>query len=777
MSTASSSGGSPPSKPNVRRRRRFWQSISRRIARIAHHVFPDLGRRRSWLGRKSIWDWLDLLSKLAIPVVVAIVTLLFAAHQTDLANLQHKRDQQSANLQHRRDQQSATDQQRAAIMQTYIDSMQRLLLNPNWINSKPGNEIRQLARVQTLTTLRRLDARRNGIVLQFLRDAQLIGVQNTAIDLSHADMSNDLFSGVNLSGLDLIGTNLTGAHLDHAILNDATLYGAYLNKAKLSDATLYNANLDAADLTGAILTNAHLSDATFTGASLGDAMLHGATLTDAHLDGSHLNDATLTGALLGGASLNGAVLQGANLAHADLSGANLSGADLRGADLIGADLNDADISGTPPPPAKSLTQPQLDRVYSCTNATVSAGLKCPHKTKITLTYWYTESGPEAHVIHTLITQFQRQYPSIRIKAVNESYFQAQAAFISASQHDKAPDIFRSDVGWVAQFASQHYLLNIDSHISQRDLTDYRKDPLGRASLVYDEYNGHLYGVPQVADFLALMYNKADITSPPATMDEFKTDAMNVVQKGKAQYGFETTGTSYYALPFLYAFGGGMLDQHNKILVRNAGSVAGLNFLLSLQETPKVMPANVDFSNGAGKMVNDFMTGKTAMIFDGPWDVLRIRAGSSFKHKPTNLGIAGIPSHDGQTGSPLGGQAYVMSADTAHPVEAYKFISFMSAARRQDTIAENNHTLPTRRSAYRDREFYSDPVISEFLRFKGTARPRPAIPQGGNLFYAFDSGIRAVLQDGQDPKYALNEVADAWQQLLADSPSNSPYPYP
>ena len=104
-------------------------------------------------------------------------------------------------------------------MQTYIDSMQRLLLNPIWINSKPGNKIRQLARVQTLTTLRRLDSRRNGIVLQFLRDAQLIGVQNTAIDLSHADLSNHLFSGVNLGGLDLIGTNpLIGAHLDHAIL-------------------------------------------------------------------------------------------------------------------------------------------------------------------------------------------------------------------------------------------------------------------------------------------------------------------------------------------------------------------------------------------------------------------------------------------------------------------------------------------------------------------------------------------------------------------------------
>ena len=35
-----------------------------------------------------------------------------------------------------------------------------------------------------------------------------------------------------------------------------------------------------------------------------------------------------------------------------------------------------------------------------------------------------------------------------------------------------------------------------------------------------------------------------------------------------------------------------------------------------------MPSKVDFSNGVNNMITDFMSGRTAMIFDGPSDVSR-----------------------------------------------------------------------------------------------------------------------------------------------------------
>jgi arabinogalactan oligomer/maltooligosaccharide transport system substrate-binding protein len=400
---------------------------------------------------------------------------------------------------------------------------------------------------------------------------------------------------------------------------------------------------------------------------------------------------------------------------------------------------------------------------------------CGSPSTVTLTYWPTESTAEKSVILQLIQQFQQQNPNIKINAKYGPFGRAQRDFITASLADNAPDVLRSDVGWVIQFASQGYLLNVDSYVSKSDLSDYQSVPLSYDPLRYDQYNGHLYGLPQVTDFLALLYNqdefrKAGITSPPVTMDDFEKDAMKIVQSEAATYGFETPGISYYVQPFLWAFGGGTIDKCNNIQVSNQGSIDGLNFLLKLQNTDKVMPAKVDFNNGYNNMVNDFKSGKTAMIFVGPWEISNIQTGFAFTGNPSNLGIAPIPIGPGgdQPRSPVGGQSYVISAPTTHPAEAYKFISFMSSTTSQIAIAKANHTLPTRLSAYQDQGVSGGTGIKEFLSIKNTAVPRPPIPQGGLMFNAFDPNIGAALDGAKSPPQALNAVADAWKQLLAGS---------
>ena len=624
------------------------------------------------LGGKEIWDWFSLL---AVPVAVLAATIWFTGWQSYRADLQNQ----------------------DGIVETYIGYMNDLI-NQGLSASKPGAHIRQVATEETVTTLPRLNAQHNKIVMQFLQNAQLIGTQDAVINLDDADLSHADLAGADLSGV--------------------TMYGADLAGASLSGATL----------TGATLSDAILTDADLSGARLGSAIL----------------------------------------SSTSLSGANLGGANLAAADLTGA----------------GITQPQLDDVGSCTSAILPTGLTCrplicsfriniipcQHRPPIQLTYWYTESDNEKGVIINLINQFNQQNPGIHVTGVQKPFFQARAAFTAAAQDGNAPDVFRSDIGWTTLFASDGYLLNIDSYVSQSDLnlSDYRSAPLS-APLGYDMYKGHLYGLPQVTDFLALLYNKNELAKagPPHTTADFETDAKEVVQKKRAKYGFETGGTLYSALPFLYAYGGGMFDRQDKIIVNSNGSARGLGFLLNLENrTNHAMPSEVDPSNA----VPDFMKGTTAMIFDGSYDVKKILTGSSFKN-PSNLGIAAIPTGvAGQTGrSPLGGQSYVISARTAYPAQAYKFIEFMSSTANQMKIAEANHTLPTLRSAYQGK-VCKDPFISAFLSIKDTAVARPPITQGAYLFDVADPSIWAALSGSlsgpRRANHALNAVADSWNQLGA-----------
>src|SRR5712692_4344106 len=242
---------------------------------------------------KTLWDWLQLLGVLAIPVAVVLGVAWFTTKQGQVGDAENK------------------DNQREAALQAYIDNMLELLLAKNLRSSTEDEEVQKIARVRTLTVLRRLDAERKGSVLQFLQESGLIGKDKRVIHLT----------GANLIGANLIGANLSGANLSGVYLSRADLSGADLSKANLSGVVLSGADLSLANLIGANLSGVYLSGADLSGVYLSGAYLFLANLSKANLSGASLYEANLSEVVLSGANLNGANLNGA-----DLSGANLRGA-------------------------------------------------------------------------------------------------------------------------------------------------------------------------------------------------------------------------------------------------------------------------------------------------------------------------------------------------------------------------------------------------------------------------------------------------------------------
>ncbi len=264
-------------------------------------------KRLKWTGftEKTLWDWLQLLSQvlgaIAIPLAIAIGTTYFSAQQNQTSLVTGKQ-------QHQIDLQIANDQQREVVLQTYLDNISGLLLNDKLLQSQAGDPVRELARIQTLTTLRRLDPAHKVILLQFLYEAKLIGgitlssginqsshVFPPVISLNGADLSNVVLSDTVLSDADLSGTNLTSANLSRAILKDAYLRNANLRSTNLRFADLSDAVLRFADLSDAVLSDANLSDADLSGAILNHATLSFATLSDANLSDADLSRANLIG--------------------------------------------------------------------------------------------------------------------------------------------------------------------------------------------------------------------------------------------------------------------------------------------------------------------------------------------------------------------------------------------------------------------------------------------------------------------------------------------------
>jgi uncharacterized protein YjbI with pentapeptide repeats len=246
------------------------------------------------LGGKTVWDWLQLLGVLAIPVVIAVGGWMFgaqqSAHQNKLEDQRAKNDRQIEELR-------AQD----AALQAYLDQMSQLMLGGNLRDSEEDSEVRTLARARTRTVLARLDGQRKGRVVQFLYEASLIVREHPVVSLSDVRLR-----GADLSHLDLSGAYLSGADLSSADLSDADLSGAELIDADLSFASISGANMSGTYLNRANLSETDCIDADLSGADLSEANLSGAFLRDANLRETYLIETDLSDSDLSGANLRDA---------------------------------------------------------------------------------------------------------------------------------------------------------------------------------------------------------------------------------------------------------------------------------------------------------------------------------------------------------------------------------------------------------------------------------------------------------------------------------------
>src|SRR5450755_2965569 len=237
---------------------------------------------------KTVWDWLQLL---IVPLALALVAIMFNQANTrterQIAQQRYKHDEEIAQQRYERDQQIALDKQQEDLFQAYLDRISELLLKEN-LRTSPSEEVRNVARVRTITVLTQLNIRRVSYVFAFLQEAGLMSntPDSSVVRLKHADLravewgKADLgkadLGKANLSGANLSGANLSGARLSYANLSGADLREAILkSEVILFETDLSYANLGKANLSGATITEEQLKKArSLKGTTMPDGSTH-----------------------------------------------------------------------------------------------------------------------------------------------------------------------------------------------------------------------------------------------------------------------------------------------------------------------------------------------------------------------------------------------------------------------------------------------------------------------------------------------------------------------
>jgi uncharacterized protein YjbI with pentapeptide repeats len=231
------------------------------------------------------WFWANGVAFLSVLVIVGggligylrwradqRTTRLMAQQAYDVEQLTEKQRAES-------EREIVLENHREAAFQAYIDKMSELLLHEKLRMSQSGSEVREIARVRTLTVLTQLDGRRKGNVLQFLHKEELIRLEYTEEGFINYSVRIISLEGADLSRANLIKTSLRGSDLGMTDLSYAKLH-----KADLEHTNLELTRLRGTDLSEANLRDTRLIYADFSGADLSKAILDGASFEAANLE-------------------------------------------------------------------------------------------------------------------------------------------------------------------------------------------------------------------------------------------------------------------------------------------------------------------------------------------------------------------------------------------------------------------------------------------------------------------------------------------------------------
>jgi len=383
------------------------------------------------------------------------------------------------------------------------------------------------------------------------------------------------------------------------------------------------------------------------------------------------------------------------------------------------------------------------------------------KDGLVLTVWETYNTEERALFLALAREFEQANPGIKLEPVNIPFDGLEPKILTSLATGTAPDVARVDVGFLPKVAIRGALAPLDAYGIGAVTSELR--PVALASCVV---GGKTYGLPDQVNGLCLFYNKdmfakagLDPARPPATWQEFIEYARKLTDKRAGTFGFGMRNSLWWSLPFIYAFGGDILDPEGKCALASPEAVAGFQFKADLY-------AKYGVEGGAwraGGIRDDlgFQSRKYAMVFNGPWAVKGLESAG------IDFGVALIPGGPAGYATNVGGNDLVVFATSKHPAEAAKFLMFMASKDVQARWANSLGQIPVNAAADGLIDQTKYPYLKVFMDQMKYAKARPQTGSYPDIENAVNPEMQAALDSKKSVKEAMESASKLVDAILAE----------
>ena len=335
-----------------------------------------------------------------------------------------------------------------------------------------------------------------------------------------------------------------------------------------------------------------------------------------------------------------------------------------------------------------------------------------------------------------------------VKVVVEHPVDAPDKFQQSAGAGKGPDIFCWPHDRVGEWVKAGLITPLRP---SRRLLDENEATAWQAL----SFKGRIWGYPIAIETTGLIYNKALVSTPPASFDELLALDMRLAARGKRAILWDYN-KSFFSWPLLAGGGGEIFGRDARgdfdparTGVNNAGALAGARMIERLVRDGH-MPRGARYA----EMESAFARGDVAMMISGPW------AWENARRARIDIGVAPIPAViPGKPSKPfVGVLGCMIAAPSKNKDLAREFVE--QHLLRPEALKMLDDDVPIGVPA--NKAFYAqlavNPLIKASMDNARLGEPIPNIPEVGRFWTAMDAALEAISNGLQSPKDALDGAA-------------------
>lgn len=382
--------------------------------------------------------------------------------------------------------------------------------------------------------------------------------------------------------------------------------------------------------------------------------------------------------------------------------------------------------------------------------------------RVHIRIWHQKIGGERDLFQEKIREYNREHPATLVESLYKENEELRNLYVIAAVAGQGPDLIYGPSDNVGVFVTTQTILPLDSVLPESVFQEFAPQGVvawkGSRWLLADQIGNHL----------ALVYDKAKVANPPATLSQLIEVARSLTRDlngdGKMdEYGLTWNYREpFFFIPFLTGFGGWVIDEAGRPTLDTPEMVKALQFVLDLRDKYQVIPKEGDYE--IADML--FKEHRTAMIINGPWSWAAY-------HVPAENMLALLPKNE-ETGmwcEPMvsaKGYSVNASLDRTKLPALRDLLEFLTGAEMQREMAMKLATTPVAISVMNLPELRANAALAVSMEQISHGRALPIVPQMRAIWEGMRGPYQLLMNGAITAPEAARQMQREAEKNIADA---------